>query len=101
MGASVALKTTVPDAPIFIAAVTISPVPVAPGIFAMPSWVRVVAMASMSLIWFWLAATANVLTPAITDAGRVLLQANEMAMSCENVAAGVIENTIDWLALAA
>lgn len=36
-GVGVGVKVTVPAAPIFIAAVTMSPVPVVPGMFAIPS----------------------------------------------------------------
>src|SRR6266540_785199 len=92
-GVGLGAQVTVPPAPISTAAVAISPVPLTPGMLAMPSCVRVAAIDSMSGIGVVPIVTKNVLTPGNEGAGLLLVQRKTRAMSCEKAADAVMENT--------
>lgn len=100
-GVGVAVQVTVPAAPILIAAVAITPVPVVPGMWTMPSCVSVSAIDSMSMIGVLPTLTMNVSTPDVTGAALVLVHWNTSAMSWLKVAVGVSEKNVVCVAPAA
>jgi len=78
--APVALTVMVPVTPAFKVATANTPVPVGPGISAMPG-VMVAASAMMSGTGALPEASSNVFSPLVTGAGGLLAQSNEMTTS--------------------
>ena len=86
-------------APTFTVATANTPVPVVPGIFTIPSLVKVAARATMSGIGLAEAESRSVLRPEITGAGAVFTQVKLSATSVgSNDAVGVKAKTKLWVA---